>query len=245
MRPNVVVFPDKDTLSRYAAEQIIIAAQQAIARHGQFHLALSGGGTPQPVYEQLALSPAKEQIPWDKTFVFWADERCVPPDDPGSNYRLAQESFLEVVDLPVDHIIRVKGELDPQAAAADYVAQLARFGSPQRPWPALDVAVMGMGADGHTASLFPGSPLEIFAPAVAVTADYDGRPANRVTLTPQVFNDAHLLIFLVTGSNKAKTLQAVLEGPAQPLQLPSQRIQPKTGTILWLIDEPAAQKLSL
>lgn len=245
MRPNVVVFSDKAALSQYAAEQVIMAAQQAIASHGRFYLALSGGGTPQPVYERLAQAPAREQIRWDKTFVFWADERCVPPTDPGSNYRLAQETFLEAVDLPADHIIRVKGELDPQAAAADYVAQLARFGPPHRPWPVLHVAIMGIGADGHTASLFPGSPLEMPAPAVAVTADYDGRPANRVTLTPQVFNDAHLIIFLVTGANKADTLQAVLEGPVQPLQLPSQRIQPQTGTVLWLVDEPAAQKLSL
>lgn len=243
MRPNLITFLDNEQLSHYAAEQVVTAAQRSLANHGRFMIALSGGGTPQPLYQLLAQSPYAEQIAWDKTFVFWADERCVPPNDEGSNYRLAAETFLNHVSIPAENIIRVKGELEPQAAADDYVNQLARFGSPERPWPILDIAIMGMGSDGHTASLFPGSPLEMPAPAVAVTADYDGRPANRVSLTPQVFNDARLLVFLVTGVNKANTLAAVLDGPHQPDQYPVQRIQPTNGQILWLTDEAAAQQL--
>lgn len=243
MRPNLITFLDNEQLSHYAAEQVVTAAQRSLANHGRFMIALSGGGTPQPLYQLLAQSPYAEQIAWDKTFVFWADERCVPPNDEGSNYRLAAETFLNHVSIPAENIIRVKGELEPQAAADDYVNQLARFGSPERPWPILDIAIMGMGSDGHTASLFPGSPREMPAPAVAVTADYDGRPANRVSLTPQVFNDARLLVFLVTGVNKANTLAAVLDGPHQPDQYPVQRIQPTNGQILWLTDEAAAQQL--
>lgn len=243
MRPTILTFTDQSKLSHKAVELVTTAAQRAIADHGRFMIALSGGGTPQPLYQLLGQSPYAEQIAWDKTFVFWADERCVPPEDEGSNYHLAAETFLNKVPIPSANMIRVKGELEPQAAADDYVNQLARFGPPERPWPILDTAIMGMGSDGHTASLFPGSPLQMSAPAVAVTADYDGRPANRVSLTPQVFNDARQLIFLVTGANKADTLAAVLDGPYKPQQYPAQRIQPTKGQILWLTDEAAAQQL--
>ena len=244
MRPTILTFTDNSELSHTAADLVTSAAQNAIATHDHFYLAISGGGTPKPLFKLLAQSPYSEKISWKKTFVFWADERCVPPEDKGSNYRLAKETFLDEVPIPAENIIRVKGELEPQAAADDYTQQLAQFGTEYRPWPILDLAVLGMGSDGHTASLFPGSPLQHTHPAVAVTADYDGRPANRVTLTAEVFNTAAQIIFLVTGANKADTLAAIIEGPPKLEQLPAQRIQPNTGHLTWLIDEAAAQKLT-
>ena len=176
---------------------------------------------------------------------FWGDERLVPPDDAGSNYYHAAQLLLDKVHVPAENIHRVKGELSAEAAVLDYTAQLQSFAKDRRDWPRFDLVLLGLGSDGHTASLFPGSSAED-APGTAVkavTADYEDRPSQRLTLTPAVFNDAHHVLFLVTGANKADAVAAVIDGPSDPEQWPAQRIQPSTGSITWLIDKAAATKL--
>ena len=176
---------------------------------------------------------------------FWGDERLVPPDDAGSNYYHASQLLLDQVQVPADNIHRVHGELSAEAAVLDYTAQLQSFATGRRNWPRFDLVLLGLGSDGHTASLFPGSPLKD-EPGMAVktvTADYEDRPSQRLTLTPAVFNDARHVLFLVTGANKADAVTAVLDGPSDPEQWPAQRIQPSTGIVTWLIDQAAATKL--
>ena len=234
-------FATVDDLVAFAAQEIVAQVAHALAAHGRVNLALSGGSTPAPLYRRLAALA----LPWAQTHVYWADERCVPPDDDGSNYKLARETLLDHVPIPPENVHRVRGELSPEAAAQDYVKQLRESAEHGRAFPRLTAAILGMGSDGHTASLFPGSPVDITEPAVAVTADYDGRPANRVTLTPAVLNESELVLFLVTGASKAGALTAVLEGPHLPQKWPAQRIQAKHGRVLWLADQAAASQLTI
>lgn len=243
--PTVTQFPDDDVLSHYAAKQIVTIAQAAVEQRGRFLIALSGGGTPQRLYELLATKPYATQMPWQRVHFLWGDERLVPPNASGSNYRQVHDTILTHIAVPDSHIHRIKGELEPNAATNDYKRRLAALAEPGRMWPQLDVALLGMGSDGHTASLFPGSDPADGAtqPVLAITADYENRPSRRVTLTQAVFNDAHHVLFLVTGANKADALQRVLNGPDDPVNLPAQRIRPKNGTITWLIDESAGRAL--
>jgi 6-phosphogluconolactonase len=208
-------------------------------------VAFSGGSTPAALFQLLAQPPFKESIPWNKLHFYWADERCVPPEDAESNFGQAWENLLSKVPVSQQNIHRILGELEPKTAAQDYVIQLKQNATGALAWPVLDCVLLGMGADGHTASLFPGqvNPSESTAPAIAVTADYMGRPANRVTLTPLVFNSARHILFLVTGENKAQALSEVLHGPDDPLHLPAQRIRPINGDVTWLIDQAAASLL--
>jgi len=192
----------------------------------------------------LAGEPQRDQIEWEKTFVFWGDERCVPPDDPGSNYHQADEILLSQVPLPEKNILRVKGELDPSAAAADYARVLKEYAAAGLDWPRFDLILLGMGADGHTASLFPGSEVKATSPTLAVTANYQDRPARRVSLTPPVINSARKILFLVSGADKAPAIERVLSNPAFPKQYPAQRIQPTDGELIWFLDEDAGSRLS-
>ena len=184
------IFKEYEALSLAAAEIFIRAGGAAIEARGRFLVALSGGSTPSGMFRLLASEPHRDQVDWENTFVFWGDERCVPPDDEGSNYHQANEILLSQVPIPRKNIHRVKGELVPYEAANAYAQTLKEFANPGFDWPRFDLVLLGMGADGHTASLFPGSPVEVDSPTLAVTADYEGRPAERVTLTPPVFNIA-------------------------------------------------------
>ena len=239
---RVRVFADFEELSLAAAEEFMVLAQAAVVAHGRFLVALSGGSTPRRLFSLLGQAPFADNIPWAQTHVLWGDERLVPPDREGSNYKQATDHLLKDVPIPAAQIHRVKGELDAAAAVSDYSRQLQELAEPGRAWPRLDLAIMGMGSDGHTASLFPGpiSPEETRQPVMAVTAEYDGRPAQRLSLTPLVFNDARHVMFLVSGSEKAEALTAVLNQAGTPEQWPAQRIQPHSGQVLWLVDEAAA-----
>jgi 6-phosphogluconolactonase len=241
MNSQIVVLPDPETLSREAARRFTRLALAAAADEGRFSVALSGGTTPGALYRRLAEDPHRGQIPWEQVHVFWGDERCVPPDDPGSNFWLADEALLSRVPMPPDNVHRVRGELESKTAAKAYAAELrAFFGAPV---PRFDLVLLGLGQDGHTASLFPGSDAldEKKRPVVAVTAQYQGRPAQRVTLTPPAINAARQVLFLVTGSAKADILQAVVEGPTG--RFPAQKIRPTGGQLGWLIDAAAASRL--
>jgi 6-phosphogluconolactonase len=239
------VFSDSASMTEYAARRLSTLAQGAVAGRNRFLLALSGGSTPQALYELLAEPLWLDAIPWSHTHVLWGDERCVPPDSTDSNFRQAKKALLDHVPVQPDHVHRIHGEWQPNKAADDYAKQLRALAEPGRSWPRLDLVLLGMGSDGHTASLFPGqvSREEMTEPVVAVTAEYDGRPANRVTLTPRILNDAHHVIFLVSGASKASALAEVLEGDYQPKAYPAQRIRPKYGTLTWLVDEAAASQL--
>lgn len=235
---DIHVFPTEAELSEAASQLVATAAQAAVAQHGRFLIALSGGSTPTGLFRRLKDTP----LPWAHTHVFWGDERLVPPADPGSNYGQAADILLRHVPIPLANIHRVLGEVAADTAVTDYTAQLQQLAEPGRAWPHLDLAIMGLGSDGHTASLFPGPipTAETSQPVLAVTANYDGRPAQRITLTPLVFNDARHVLFLVMGAAKATAVSATTQGPHQPEKWPAQRIQPHSGQTTWFVDTLAA-----
>ncbi len=239
MNPDIQIFKDLSALSQAAAQIFIESAAQAIAERSHFLAALSGGSTPTPLYRLLVDAP----IDWPRVHIFWGDERCVPVDDPGNNYAQAREVLLAHVPIPADNVHRVQSELEPASAARAYAATLSGFCEPPREWPRFDLVLLGMGDDGHTASLFPGSPVDEAEPVIAVTAHYQDRPANRVSLTPRVINDARRIVFLVSGQSKSETLANVLMADYHPETLPAQRIRPIDGKLIWLVDEAAGSKL--
>ncbi len=238
---EIQVYPDSVHLMRAAAEVVTAAGQAAIAAQRRFNLVLAGGETPAALYSLLAADPYAARLDWEAVHVFWGDERCVPPHHPESNYRMARETLLDHVPIPPHNIHRMRGEDDPVQAALVYQDELrAHFNGP----PRFDLVLLGMGADGHTASLFPGAPAlaERVRLAVAVFATHRG--SWRVTLTYPALNAAALAVFLVSGSGKAETLRAVLEGPQRPADLPAQAVRPTSGRLLWLADADAARLLS-
>ncbi len=243
LSPDVRIFDDLDALSHAAADLFTSAAAEAIQARGRFLTALSGGTTPMGLYGLLAGQPYRGQVQWGSVHVFWGDERCVPVEDLENTYRQVHDILLGRVPIPASNVHRVKTELEPEAAASDYALTLREFSEPPLDWPRFDLVLLGMGNDGHTASLFPGSPVATEAPALAVTGNYEGRPAQRVTLTPDVFNSAHKVIFLVSGQGKADILKAVLYGKPEPAQLPAQRIRPVDGMLIWMVDRAAATQL--
>jgi 6-phosphogluconolactonase len=242
MDPEVRVFNDLEHLSLAAAQLFYDQAEQAVRERGRFLAALNGGSTPQRLF-QLIGDEKSNKIDWKRTHLFWGDERCVPTDDIESSYGQARKLLLDRVNIPDENVHRVKGELGPVEAAMDYALTLKAYASSPSAWPRFDLVLLGMGEDGHTASLFPGSPVEAPGPTLAVTAHYQDRPAHRVTLTPSVFNSARLIIFMAVGGNKASTLSKVLNGKYEPELYPAQRIDPIDGSLIWLVDTAAADKL--
>jgi len=242
MKPEIRVFKDVEELSRAAANLFIEQAAQCIAERDRFLVVLNGGGTPTRLFQLLATDFRKE-VDWSKVHIFWGDERCVLPEDQESSYGQAQELLLSHVSIPDSNVHRIKGELGPIEASKDYSATLQGFASPPLEWPRFDLVYLGMGEDGHTASLFPGSPVDVTEPIMPVTAHYQDRPANRVTLTPVVFNSARMIVFMATGEKKAITLAEVLGDRYNPDLSPAQRISPTDGSLIWLVDEDAASKL--
>ena len=242
MNFDIRIFKDVKSLSHEAANLFVDRAETAFKDHGRFLVALNGGSTPARLFQLLG-AEYREKVDWGKVHIFWGDERCVPPDDPGSNYRQAQEALLSHVSIPRSNIYRVKGELDPVDASKDYVLVLKEFATSPFEFPLFDLVYLGMGEDGHTASLFPGSPVDASEPTLPVTAQYQDRPANRVTLTQLVFNQARTVVFMATGDKKAATLAEVLSDRYNPELYPAQRVEPKDGKLIWLVDEDAAARL--
>jgi 6-phosphogluconolactonase len=241
--PRLVRVADTAALAEAAAAAILQAAQAAVAAHGRFTIALAGGATPALTYTRLALTPFVDVMPWDKTWVFFGDERMVPPDHPESNFRMADERLLSKVPLPPDHLFRMRGEAeDSEAAAVDYGRALAEICSERRGGvPRLDLVLLGVGVDGHTASLFPGSPAvrEIFRPVAAVHAAAAAIP-ERLTITLPVINAAARVFVLVSGSEKTKVVKAILHDKAL---LPAGMVGPGDGELWWFVDEAAAALL--
>jgi 6-phosphogluconolactonase len=249
-RPDVEVLPNASALADAAAERFAIGAERAIAASGRYVVALSGGSTPRRTYERLAREPVLSRIRWSLVHVIWGDERCVAPSDADSNYRMACEALLEHVPVPAANIHRIHGEDDPVEAAASYEKVLRTLmrtpsGAPSSaPGRRIDLALLGLGDNGHTASLFPGSAAAREQVRWVMAESVDASPSWRITLTAPVLNAAAELMFLVSGVEKAKVLSRVLDGPRRPHELPAQLIAPSNGRSHWLVDSAAAAELA-
>lgn len=239
------VFPNLETLSHGVAVLFSDLVKEKVHERGEFLLVLSGGSTPQMLYRLLSAPPHSTNIPWKKIHFFWGDERCVPPQSNKSNFKQAHQLLLSKVNVLDENVHRIKGELEPENAARDYQQTLTKVAPNNRTYPRFDLVFLGLGSDGHTASLFPGkmSPLETQEPVIAVKGDYQGRPANRVTLTPIAINNAANVMFLVSGKDKAKALKETITGDRDLKSLPAQRIQPSDGNLMWIVDKAAASEL--
>jgi 6-phosphogluconolactonase len=243
---SIQTFADPNSLAQAAAAQFVRLAQEAIAAQGRFTVALSGGSTPKALYALLATEPWHHQIPWNQVYLFWGDERHVPPSDSSSNFRMTQEQLLSRVAIPPENVHRIKAENpDAQAAAAEYEQDLKQFFQlGEHQFPRFDLVLLGMGSNGHTASLFPGTDAVHEQTRLAVAPWVAELNTDRITLTPPVINNAREIIFFVTGTEKAATLKAVLEGQYQPDRLPAQIIRPAQGKVVWMVDQAAASSLS-
>jgi 6-phosphogluconolactonase len=241
--PNLQIFADANEVARAAALRFVELARAGTSTHGRFSVALAGGSTPKRIYELLAGEDLGAQLDWSKVHVFFGDERCVPPDDADSNYRMASAALLSRVPLPEENLHRMRGEGDAVANARLYEDELRGFFGDGALWPEFDLVMLGMGDDGHTASLFPGTHA-LNVRSAWVTANWVEKfNTYRITLTAPAINHARYVMFIVTGAGKAERLPEVLYGAHDPHRLPSQLIQPRAGALAWFLDEAAAAKL--
>ena len=241
---EVVVLPDLDAVSREAAQRFIAIAQAAVAATGRCTVALAGGSTPERLYRLLASEQYRHAVPWAELYIFFGDERCVPPDDKESNYRMAREAMLDHVPVMPDQVFRMEGERDPRSAAMTYALRIAdTFSLSAGAVPHFDLILLGMGPDGHTASLFPHThALQVVD--TPVTANHVEKfDSWRLTLTYPVLDAAAHVLFLVGGSEKAHAVAQVIEGPFNPDEYPSQGILVPNGTLTFLLDTAAAGEL--
>ncbi len=228
-----------------AAEEVVRDANEAIKERGRFTIALSGGSTPKSLFNLLATN-ARTTLPWDHMYFFWGDERHVPPTDPDSNYKMADEAMLSKVPVPAGNIFRFKAENPDAAAIADeYEKTLRKFFKVDAPdVPRFDLILLGMGPDGHTASLFPGTAALQEKSRLAVANWVEKLKTHRLSLTLPVLNAARYVAFLVSGTDKAAMVRTVLEEDAPGDQYPSKLVKPTDGKLIWIIDRAAASALS-
>jgi 6-phosphogluconolactonase len=241
-RPDIRVFPDKESMSRAAAEFLSNRAQRSIGFRGSCSLALSGGSTPVPLYRVLASPAYLDRIPWGKMDIFWADERCVPPDHPESNYKLIFDTLLSIVPVPASKIHRIRGEEGPEHAAQAYEEDLFIFFG-RVSLPTFDLVILGAGEDGHTASLFPESVLLHERKRLALPVHLAPYRTDRVTLSLPVLNNATDALILVTGGSKASVVHEIMED-GNPKRYPAGLISPMRGKVTWMLDHDAAQALT-
>ncbi len=237
---TLTVVRDPEALAQAVATCVGDEIRAALANAETFSLALAGGTTPKAAYALMAAAPLRDRIGWADVRFFFGDERCVGPDDPQSNYKMAHDNLLEPLGIDPAHVFRMRGEDQPAGAARQYAQTLRReLGSE----PQLDLTMLGMGPDGHTASLFPGSdPLE--DDAQLVRAPYVQKlAAHRLTVTPRVINASKLVLVATAGAEKAAALAAVLRGPRDPLRYPVQVVAPGRGRLVWFADRAAAAAL--
>jgi 6-phosphogluconolactonase len=256
MNREVKRYPNLDALSRAAAEFTLELAKENVKKHGAFAVALSGGNTPRPLSEALANPPFEARMPWNGTHLFWGDERCVPMDHPDSNFAMASNTLISRVPIPSQNVHRIPVEIVPADGAAEaYEASLREFfgtfaktDTPPHapyggePFPSFDLILLGVGKDGHTASLFPGDQAleEGKRLAVAVRTPHGSPPVPRITLTLPVINRAQCVLFLASGAGKREVIRSILEGtPPATGSYPAARVNPE-GRLIWLIDEEAA-----
>jgi 6-phosphogluconolactonase len=243
--PNVhklISFPDKEHLSRAAAIRFAFLSNRA---KGRFTVALAGGSTPALLYSLLAKSPSVERVAWNRTHLFFGDERAVPPDSPDSNFRMAQETLLARIPLPAENVHRMPADFpDLDAAACAYEAEIrAVHATAAGEMPAFDLILLGLGGDGHCASLFPGKAALGEAERLVIPAEPGLKPfVPRLTFTFPLINHAKNILFLIAGADKAEAFAQVWEGESNPERYPAQSVQPASGTCFWFVDE-AAQRL--
>jgi 6-phosphogluconolactonase len=244
---EVRILPDGAAIARRSAQKFVEAGAAAVNEKGSFSVVLAGGSTPKALYGLLVSDPAlRAQVPWDKMQVFFGDERHVGPDHPDSNFRMANEAMISKSPLKPAQVTRIKGEYpDAEQAAREYeLAIRSYFELADGEFPRFDLVLLGMGSEGHTASLFPGTRALHEKQRIAVSNWVGKLLAERITLTPPAINHAAHVIFMVTGADKAPALTAVLERVYEPDQLPAQLIRPANGTLLWLVDTAAGGLLT-
>jgi len=245
---EIRILADGAAIAQRAAQEFVQAAAAAVRAKGFFNVALAGGSTPKALYSLLVNDSAlRLQVPWDKIHLFFGDERHVAPDHPDSNFRMATEAMISKSPLKPEQVTRIKGEFpDADQAAFEYEKALREyFKLKGSEYPRFDLLLAGMGNEGHTLSLFPGTKALHADGRIAVRNWVGKLYAERITLTAPAASNAAQVIFMVTGADKAPALKAVLEGPFEPEQLPAQLLQPKKGKLLWLVDTAAGSMLSM
>jgi len=232
-------YPDHEQLSRAAAEYFVQQSRKAVAKQGYFSVVLSGGNTPRRTYEILAQPAFQKQIDWNHLFIFWGDERCVPLNSPQSNYHMVQQALLEDVPVPKNQIFPMNCVTNPDIAAESYEKQIRQFFAGRK--PQFDLIFLGLGENGHTASLFPFSPVLTEENKWVVLVYLPEQNMYRLTMAPSLLNQGKKIVFIVAGSEKAQVLSKILYGPSNPQKLPAQLIKSIHGETIWLLDQDAAQ----
>jgi 6-phosphogluconolactonase len=242
--PKLIILDDAQSLYVHAAEEIAHFAGEAICLNAEFMLCLSGGSTPARTYELLA-ERFRLSVDWKEVQFFWGDERCVPPEDPASNFAMANRTMLSRLDLRPDQIHRIRGEDPPEQAALAYEEELrASFGIGEGEFPRFNLTLVGLGDNVHIESLFPGSPALHERERIAVAVEVDAPQRHRVTITPPVVNHSARVMFLVEGEGKAAAVKSALEGPRDCDRFPAQIVDLPNGEVIWLLDRAAASLLS-
>lgn len=248
MEREIRILADGAAIAKRAAQEFVQAAASAVREKGSFNVALAGGSTPKALYSLLVNDPTlRSQVPWDKMHLFFGDERHVLPDHPDSNFRMATEAMIAKSPMKPEQATRIKGEYpDADRAALEYEKALREyFKLKNGEYPRFDLVLVGMGNEGHTLSLFPGTKALHADGRIAVRNWVGKLYADRITLTAPAASNAARVIFMATGADKAPALKAVLEGPFEPEQLPAQLLEPKNGKLLWLVDTTAGSMLSI
>jgi 6-phosphogluconolactonase len=236
MKKEIEIHPDADALVYAAAGRVATLLESTLRQKEIATFVLTGGKTPAPIYELLGSPPLAERIDWNRIQFFWGDERCVPPDSPDSNFGMAWKAFVSKLGAPSSHIHRMLGELDDPDKAAWLYEQELRKVFPETGIPSFDLLLLGMGTDGHVASLFPGTSWNESRLVVSNYLPETG--ANRISMTFRILNQAQATLIIVAGSDKAKALSRVIQDPA--CDLPAAKIQPALGSLRWMVDAPAA-----
>ncbi len=240
--PDIRIFETPEEVAHAAADCFTAIALGSISAEGRFSVALAGGSTPRRAYQLLATEEYRNRVDWSKVHIFFGDERTVPPTHADSNYRMAEEAMISLLPIPLHNVHRIAGRGDAVANASLYEDDLRTFFD-GAPWPRLDLVLLGMGDDGHTASLFPGTDALREKEAWVVANWVEKLNTFRITLTAPAINHSANVVFVVTGTGKAERLPEVLRGAPDRLRLPSQLIQPDAGSLVWLVDKAAAARL--
>lgn len=243
MEKIIKIFKNTDDLSRFFGKKLSSLIQD-IPDGKFFSIALSGGSTPKAVFQYLAMN-FREQINWEKLMIFWSDERCVAPDDHQSNFKMTKDSLLDHLPVPAANIFRIMGENDPSAEAARYAEAVRQFVPPINDIPRFDLMMLGLGEDGHTASIFPGNLHFFNSKELFVVAEHPQTKQLRITATGNLINNSRTVAFLVTGEAKSEMVSLVIEHKSGSENLPASLVQPVKGELLWLLDEKASSKLSI
>lgn len=238
MTSHIRIFPTGDEMGVSASNIFYESAQRAIDARGVFHVALSGGSTPVHMYKKIRVDERIAQIDWGHVHVFWGDERCVPPTHPDSNYRLANDELLRFLPVPIENIHRMKGEINPQEAADEYQSMLRNT---MGATPAFDLIYLGLGDDGHTASIFPGEEYSTEDHVWVESVFVEKLHTYRLTLTYQVINKARQVVFLVMGEKKSEVVSKILDDQITDRRYPAELISPERGELIWLLDQNAAR----